>query len=54
MCSRTVLEKLKNLHSQKILFQLRRRLVQRFCKACHIILFAVAMLVLLNENRSCR
>ena len=54
MCSRTVLEKLKNLHSQKILFQLRQRLVQRFCKAFHIILFAVAVLVLLNENRSCR
>ena len=52
MCSRTVLGELKNLHSQKIPFRLCRRLEQRFRKACHIILFAVAMLVLLNENRS--
>ena len=56
MCSRTVLNELKNLQSQKkkIPFKLRRRLVQRFCKACQVILFVVAMLVLLNENRSCR
>ena len=54
MCSRTVLGDLKYLHSKEIPFRLRRRLEQRFCKACHIILFAVAMLVLLNENRSCR
>ena len=55
MCSRTVLNELKNLQSQKkIPFRLCRRLVQRFCKAYHIILFVVAMLVLLNENRSCR
>ena len=53
MCSRTVLDELKNLHNTKIPFRLRRRLEQRFCKACHIILFAVAMLVLLNEKRSC-
>ena len=37
MCSRTVLGELKNLHSQKIPFRLRRRLEQSFCKACHII-----------------
>ena len=54
MCSRTVLGEIKNLQSQKIPFRLRRRFEQRFCKACHIIFFAVAMLVLLNENRSCR
>ena len=48
MCSRTVLGELKNVHSQKIPFRLRRRFEQRFCKACHIIFFAVAMLVLLN------
>ena len=34
MCSRTVLNELKNLQSQKkIPFRLPRRLVQRFCKA---------------------
>ena len=55
MCSRTVLNELKNLQSQKrIPLRLRRRLVQRFCKACQVILFVVARLVLLNENRSCR
>ena len=55
MCSRTVLGEIKNLQSQKIPFRLRQRFEQRFCKACHIIFFfAVAMLVLLNENRSCR
>ena len=56
MCSRTVLNELKDLHLQKKKspFRLPQRLVQRFCKACHIILFEVAMLVLLNENRSCR
>ena len=50
MCSRTVLNELKNLQSQKkkIPFRLCRHLVQRFCKACHIILFVVAVLVLLN------
>ena len=55
MCSRTFLNELKNLQSQKkVPFKLRRRLVKRFCKACQVILFFVAMLVLLNENRSCR
>ena len=43
MCSRGVLGELKNLHSQKIAFRLRTRLEQRFCKACHIILFAVSL-----------
>ena len=52
MCSRTFLNyELKNLHSQ---FRLRLRLVQRFCKACRIIFFEVAMLVLLDKNRSYR
>ena len=44
----------KSTLTKAILFWLRWRLVQCFCKACHIILFAVTMLVLLNENRSCR
>ena len=49
MCSRTVLNELKNLQSQKkIPFGLCRRLVERFCKACQIILFVFAVLVLLN------
>ena len=54
MCSRTVLDELKNLHNTKIPFRLRRRLEKRFCKANHIILSAVPMLVSLNENRGCR
>ena len=38
MCSRTILNELKNLQSQKKdSFKLRRRLVQRFCKACQVI-----------------
>ena len=49
MCSRTVVNELKIVQSQKkIPFRLCRRLVQRFCKACHIILFVVAVPVLLN------
>ena len=55
MCSPTVLNELKkSTLKKKIPFGLRRSLVQRFCKACRIILFVVAMLILLNENRSCR
>ena len=55
MCSRTVLNELKNQHSQKkdsVPTSLAP--CTTFFKACHIILFVVTMLVLLNEIRSCR
>ena len=42
----------KSTLTKAILFWLHWRLVQRFCKACHIILFAVAMLVLLSPLSS--
>ena len=57
MCSRTVLNELKNLQSlteKTFRSDFVGALYNVFCKACRIILFVVTMLVLLNENISCR
>ena len=51
MCSWTVLNELKNLHTKKV--SVRSDFVGALYNASAIF-FVVAMLVLLNENRRCR